>query len=184
MILSVLMNTITINEDAERSFPTLLPDDESLPFCDLSSSSIIYPEALPDGSPSRPPTPPNSVCQSFANMSQLELEAFAAVQECARFVNSLYISEVLVRTPELLFLNLVTLEGESHCLELTEKGWRICSDKLDCMYGDFRKTQHHISYYETIYALLNTISPLFCEKFGAALSEELTTKLADRINEK
>ena len=34
------------------------------------------------------------------------------------------------------------------------------------------------------YALLNAISPLFCEKFGAALSEELTTKLADRINEK
>jgi hypothetical protein len=61
----------------------------------------------------RPPTPPNSVCGHSVEMSQMELEAFAAVQEVAvaSFVKSIHISEVLVRTPDLLFLNLITLEG-------------------------------------------------------------------------
>uniref|UniRef100_A0A914NIQ2 GSKIP domain-containing protein n=1 Tax=Meloidogyne incognita TaxID=6306 RepID=A0A914NIQ2_MELIC len=84
------------------------------------------------------PTPSIS-CETCTQLSQLEVEAFAAVGEVATFVKSISVSEILTRTPELLFLNLVTLENESYCIELTQKGWRICSDRLDCMYGDFRK---------------------------------------------
>lgn len=43
----------------------------------------------------------------------MEVEAFKAVQEMAVFVKSFSVSEVLARTPVLVFLNLdlVTLEG-------------------------------------------------------------------------
>ncbi|KAH7676038.1 hypothetical protein AAVH_42053, partial [Aphelenchoides avenae] len=74
----------------------------------------------------------SSSCETCAQMSQLEVEAFTAVQEMALFVKSVSVSEVLSRTPELIFLNLVTLEENTYCVELTQRGWRICSDRADC----------------------------------------------------
>lgn len=50
-------------------------------------------------------------CESGAHLSQLEVEAFKALEEMIRFVKTVNFSEVLARTPELIFLNLVTLEG-------------------------------------------------------------------------
>lgn len=123
------------------------------------------------------------------------------------------------RTPELIFINVVTLEGklifihiflllfsyygyllvlnycsaklnyivqmlitiikgkyflgECFCVELTQRGWRICSDRQDCMYGDFRKVDMHARYFDTIYALLDSVSPKYREKFAESLSEKL-----------
>uniref|UniRef100_A0A914H7N4 GSKIP domain-containing protein n=1 Tax=Globodera rostochiensis TaxID=31243 RepID=A0A914H7N4_GLORO len=78
-----------------------------------------------------------------------EKDAFAAVREMAPFVTTISISELLPRTPELLFLNIVTLENESFCVELTQRGWRVCADRLDCMNADFHKLDMHVVYYET-----------------------------------
>nr|CAD2189003.1 unnamed protein product [Meloidogyne enterolobii] len=132
------------------------------------------------------PTPSIS-CETCTQLSQLEVEAFAAVGEVATFVKSISVSEILTRTPELLFLNLVTLENESYCIELTQKGWRICSDRLDCMYGDFRKLEMHINYYETIYSLLDSLSKLYRDQFSSSLAsklgklqEERTSKMTER----
>ncbi|KAH7707016.1 hypothetical protein AAVH_25747 [Aphelenchoides avenae] len=52
-------------------------------------------------------------CESGAHLSQLEVEAFKALEEMIRFVKTVNFSEVLARTPELIFLNLVTLEDLS-----------------------------------------------------------------------
>uniref|UniRef100_A0A915D5J0 GSKIP domain-containing protein n=1 Tax=Ditylenchus dipsaci TaxID=166011 RepID=A0A915D5J0_9BILA len=112
-------------------------------------------------------------CANSTNMSLLETEAFAAVREISSFVHSICISEVLTRTPELIFLNLVTVEGECYCLELTQKGWRICSDRQDCMYGDFRKLELHSKYFETIYQLLDFVSAGYRQRFANQLSEKL-----------
>uniref|UniRef100_A0A915P1Q2 GSKIP domain-containing protein n=1 Tax=Meloidogyne floridensis TaxID=298350 RepID=A0A915P1Q2_9BILA len=128
------------------------------------------------------PTPSIS-CETCTQLSQLEVEAFAAVGEVATFVKSISVSEILTRTPELLFLNLVTLER-----------WRICSDRLDCMYGDFRKLggilawlEMHINYYETIYSLLDSLSKLYRDQFSSSLAtklgklqEERTSKMTER----
>ncbi|CAK5084939.1 unnamed protein product [Meloidogyne enterolobii] len=136
-------------------------------------------------SPSSPT--PSISCETCTQLSQLEVEAFAAVGEVATFVKSISVSEILTRTPELLFLNLVTLENESYCIELTQKGWRICSDRLDCMYGDFRKLEMHINYYETIYSLLDSLSKLYRDQFSSSLAsklgklqEERTSKMTER----
>ena len=45
---------------------------------------------------------------------------------------------MLPRTPELIFVNVTTVEGTPYCLELTFKGWRVCSTRHDCMMGDWQ----------------------------------------------
>ena len=139
------------------------------------------PTAAADDTGPSSPTPSISCETCSAQLSQLEIEAFAAVREVGPYVRSISVSEMLTRTPELLFLNLVTLEAESYCIELTQKGWRICSDRLDCMYGDFRKLDMHVQYYETIYALLDNLSKKYRDEFSVDLAQRLGQLQADRI---
>uniref|UniRef100_A0A914CRB0 GSKIP domain-containing protein n=1 Tax=Acrobeloides nanus TaxID=290746 RepID=A0A914CRB0_9BILA len=106
-------------------------------------------------------------------LSLLENEAISAVREVSGFVKSIWISEVLPRTPDLIFLNITSIEGLTYCIELTQRGWRICSDKEDCMYGDFRRLELHAKYFETIYQLLDQISAEYRNQFGKSLEEKL-----------
>ncbi|KJH44811.1 hypothetical protein DICVIV_09157 [Dictyocaulus viviparus] len=106
--------------------------------------------------------------------SQLEEEAVEAVREFSYAVQSLCISEMLPRTNELLFLNLTTLEGKSYCIELTAKGWRIASNRADCMNGDFRQLHVHTQYFESLNQLLDSISPSYRQRFGEKLNEKLS----------
>ncbi|KAL7073483.1 hypothetical protein ACQ4LE_007021 [Meloidogyne hapla] len=92
-------------------------------------------------------------------ISPLELEALLAVQQFAVAVESIAVSEMLPRTPELIFVNLTTLEGQPHCLELTSKGWRVTSLRTDCMHGDFTKMEMFTNYYNTFNELMDVISP-------------------------
>lgn len=134
-------------------------------------SSPRSPQTARDTGPTSPT--PSIACETCSQLSQLEIEAYSAVREIAPYVRSISVSEVLTRTSELMFLNLVTLENESYCIELTQKGWRICSDRLDCMYGDFRKIDMHVQYYDTIYALLDSLSQLYRDEFSADLAQRL-----------
>lgn len=43
--------------------------------------------------------------------NSLELEAIAAVHELSFAVEAIFVSEMLPRTPELIFVNVTTLEG-------------------------------------------------------------------------
>ena len=83
----------------------------------------------------------------------LELEAIAAVHELAtqvevwelniplknNLLQSISVSEMLPHTPDLIFVNLKTQEGQPYTLELTMKGWRIASSQTDSMNGDYTK---------------------------------------------
>uniref|UniRef100_A0A183BS59 DUF727 domain-containing protein n=1 Tax=Globodera pallida TaxID=36090 RepID=A0A183BS59_GLOPA len=106
--------------------------------------------------------------------SALEKDAFSAISEMAPFVTTIAISELLSRTSELIFLNIVTLENESFCVELTQRGWRVCSDRLDCMNGDFHKLDMHVVYYESINQLLDSLSQQYRDRFSAALASKLS----------
>lgn len=114
-----------------------------------------------------------SNCKCNGECSTLENEAYAAVSEVATFVKIFCISEVLARSPDLLFFNLVILEDKCYCIELTQRGWRICSERLDCMYGDFRHPELFAKYFETIYQLLDQISPDYRKKFSESLKNKL-----------
>ncbi|EYC07709.1 hypothetical protein ANCDUO_18634 [Ancylostoma duodenale] len=80
---------------------------------------------------------------------------------------------MLPRTSELLFLNLTTLEHVTYCIELTGKGWRIASNRADCMNGDFRQLHMHTKYFESLNQLLDTVSPSYRQRFGGQLIDKL-----------
>ncbi|KAH7725607.1 hypothetical protein AAVH_06787 [Aphelenchoides avenae] len=113
----------------------------------------------------------SSSCETGAQTSQLEVEACKAVQETALFVKSVRVSDVLARTPELIFLNLVTLEENTYCVELTHRGWRIRSDRADAANCD-ASLELYAKYFETIHALLDDVSPTYRDRFAVPPSEK------------
>ena len=78
------------------------------------------------------------------------------------------------------------VSGQPYCLELTLKGWRITSLRHDCMIGDFTKLQLFTKYYDSLYDLMETISPgyqvLFDEKVAAKLRDLEVTQLSDKFS--
>ncbi|CAA21510.1 GSKIP domain-containing protein [Caenorhabditis elegans] len=105
--------------------------------------------------------------------SSLELEAIAAVHELSFAVQSISVSEMLPRTPDLIFVNVTTLEAQPYCLELTLKGWRITSLRSDCMVGDFTRLELFTKYYDSLYLLMDDISPGYRERFSEKLVQRL-----------
>ncbi|KAI6218022.1 GSK3-beta interaction protein [Aphelenchoides fujianensis] len=105
--------------------------------------------------------------------SSLELEALAAVHQLSFAVQSISISEMLPRTPELIFVNVTTLEGQPYCLELTQKGWRVTSLRTDCMAGDFTRMDLFVKYYDSLFNLMEVLSPGYKEMFSEKLEQRL-----------
>ncbi|CAD5232228.1 unnamed protein product [Bursaphelenchus xylophilus] len=105
--------------------------------------------------------------------STLELEALAAVHQLSHAVQSISVSEMLPRTPELIFVNLTTAEGQPYCLELTHKGWRVTSLRSDCMQGDFTRMELFTKYYDSLYDLMEVLSPGYKQRFGEKVSQKL-----------
>ncbi|VDO36491.1 unnamed protein product, partial [Brugia timori] len=119
--------------------------------------------------------------------SILEKEALAAIREIGFAVRMISLPEALPRTADLIFMNLITLEANlillqsiitlmlsdrMYCIELTQRGWRVASDRHDSMNGDYRQLDLHTRYFETIYQLLNVISPEFRNQFANKLSNK------------
>ncbi|KIH50884.1 hypothetical protein ANCDUO_19034 [Ancylostoma duodenale] len=59
------------------------------------------------------------------------------------------------------------------CLELTHKGWRITSLRLDCMVGDFTRLELFTKYYDSLFSLMDDISPGYRARFGEKLALKL-----------
>ncbi|VDM63785.1 unnamed protein product [Angiostrongylus costaricensis] len=133
----------------------------------------------------------SSLNRSFASMdpgsrgeSLLELEAIAvtpnlfnyllaAVHELSFGVQSISISEMLPRTPDLIFVNLTTLEEQPFCVELTHKGWRITSLRCDCMMGDFTRLQLFVKYYDSLHSLMCEISSGYRSRSDERIAHQL-----------
>ncbi|EFO14021.1 hypothetical protein LOAG_14504 [Loa loa] len=119
----------------------------------------------------------NDIAEQCANFglgdSMLEKEAVAAIREVGFAVRMISLPEALPRTADLIFMNLITLEDRTYCIELTQRGWRVASDRHDSMNGDYRQLDLHTRYFETIYQLLNVISPEFRNQFATKLSNKL-----------
>lgn len=124
--------------------------------------------AQPPGSLVSPPSRKSSNVSpndDQANLNALEIEAIAAVHELRALVKDLYVSDKLPRTPDLIYLNLTTLEGQPFCVELTSlKGWRVTSIRHDCMNGDVAHLDLHIQYFDSLHSLMDHVSVGYGEK--------------------
>lgn len=98
----------------------------------------------------------------------LHNEAHRVVKEIKFGVLEAHVSEKLVHTDSIAFINIKTFEKQEWCIELTASGYAIVSQKFDTI-----KNSEHDEVYETVEALMNRISPEYLKIFNEKVSEKL-----------
>ncbi|KAM4625173.1 GSK3-beta interaction protein isoform 1-T2 [Polymixia lowei] len=107
-------------------------------------------------------------CVELGDVKDMRLEAEAVVNDVLFAVSEMYVSQSLDSALDVAYINVETREGNRYCLELTEAGLRVVGYAFDQVDEDL-STQYH----ETVYSLLDTLSPGYREAFGNALLQRL-----------
>ncbi|XP_006879118.1 PREDICTED: GSK3-beta interaction protein [Elephantulus edwardii] len=102
------------------------------------------------------------------DMKDMRLEAEAVVSDVLFAVNSMLVSQSLRCADDVAYINVETREGSRYCLELTEAGLRVVGHAFDQVDEALQ-----MPYHETVYSLLDTLSPAYREAFGNALLQRL-----------
>ncbi|XP_064628523.1 GSK3-beta interaction protein-like [Lineus longissimus] len=103
----------------------------------------------------------------------LKIEAKEAVKEIRYAVQFVELSSKLTHTQQMVYFNMTTKENTKYCVELSASGFRIVGKSFDSIEDDDSK------YFETIYALLDNISPGYRHTFGDALLAKLNMLQAE-----
>ncbi|KAF4084035.1 hypothetical protein AMELA_G00124130 [Ameiurus melas] len=101
-------------------------------------------------------------------VKDMRLEAEAIVSDVLFAVSNMFVSKTLSSGLDLAFINVETREGKRYCLELSEAGLRVVGYTFDQVDPGL-STQYH----ETVYSLLDSLSPGYREAFGNALLQRL-----------
>ncbi|XP_028294282.1 GSK3-beta interaction protein [Gouania willdenowi] len=107
-------------------------------------------------------------CVELSDVKDMRLEAEAVVDDVLFAVTEMHVSQNLSSALDVAYINVETREGNRYCLELTEAGLRVVGYAFDQVDEEL-STQ----YYETVYSLLDTLSPGYREAFGNALLQRL-----------
>lgn len=125
----------------------------------------------------------NGVSQSEENelngfdgtdIKDMRLEAEAVVNDVLFAVNNMFVSKNLRCADDVAYINVETRERNRYCLELTEAGLRVVGYAFDQV-DDHLQTPYH----ETVYSLLDTLSPAYRDAFGNALLQRLEALKTD-----
>lgn len=110
-------------------------------------------------------------------------EAQAVMNDVSSFVSKMSISENLPITESGIYFNLETKESKRYTIEMSTAGFRIsgqgfdCIDTPDCANGQGEggdRGDNIFSSFETIYALLDSISPAYRVSFSSSLASMLS----------
>ncbi|XP_063353000.1 GSK3-beta interaction protein [Pelmatolapia mariae] len=104
----------------------------------------------------------------LGDVKDMRLEAEAVVNDVLFAVSEMHVSQSLNSASDVAYINVETREGNRYCLELTEAGLRVVGYTFDQV-DENLTTQYH----ETVYSLLDTLSPGYREAFGNALLQRL-----------
>ncbi|XP_068437212.1 GSK3-beta interaction protein [Clinocottus analis] len=107
-------------------------------------------------------------CVELGNVKDMGLEAEAVVKDVLFAVAEMHVSKSLNSTSDVAYINVETREGNRYCVELSEAGLRVVGHAFNQVDEDL-STQ----YYETVYSLLDSLSPGYREAFGNALLQRL-----------
>ncbi|XP_029349641.1 GSK3-beta interaction protein [Echeneis naucrates] len=107
-------------------------------------------------------------CVELGDVKDMRLEAEAVVNDVLFAVTQMHVSQSLNSELDVAYINVETREGNLYCLELTEAGLRVVGYAFDQVDEDLSD-----QYYETVYSLLDTLSPGYTEAFGNALLQRL-----------
>lgn len=94
-------------------------------------------------------------------------EAQGVINDVKDHVRIIEVSKTIPSSNSRIFLNVETLEGNRYTFELTVQGFRFCGKDFD--HNDW----DNADYFETPYALLNSVSPRFKEAFVDVLFRKL-----------
>ncbi|XP_028849110.1 GSK3-beta interaction protein [Denticeps clupeoides] len=107
-------------------------------------------------------------CVQLEDVKDMRLEAEAVVSDVLFAVSHMHVSQALNNALDVAYINVETREGDRYCLELTEAGLRVVAYAFDRV-DESLSSQYH----ETVYSLLDSISPGYREAFGNALLQRL-----------
>ncbi|XP_072221227.1 GSK3-beta interaction protein [Leuresthes tenuis] len=107
-------------------------------------------------------------CIELGDVKDMRLEAEAVVNDVLFAVAEMHVSQSLTSASDVAYINVETREGNRYCLELTEAGLRVVGYAFDQVNEDL-----NTPYHETVYSLLDTLSPGYREAFGNALLQRL-----------
>lgn len=137
-------------------------------------------------------------CVVLGSVKDMSLEAEAVVKDVLFAVDEMHVSQSLNSASDVAYINVETREGNRYCLELTEAGlrvsfvkraalWRRVLFPIVCMFYNeipsgeqvvgyaFNQVDEdsNTQYHETVYSLLDKLSPGYREAFGNALLQRL-----------
>ncbi|CAI8045811.1 GSK3-beta interaction protein [Geodia barretti] len=99
---------------------------------------------------------------------EFKKEAQQSLDEVRYALSEGWVSERLESSSQYAYLNLTTREGQEYCVRLSGRGFQVVGRSHDEVSGEEGGT------WETVYSLLNCISPSYSSSFSA--------RLADRLN--
>lgn len=98
-------------------------------------------------------------------------EAKKACKQIKFATKQAFLSTSLPITNDIAYFNIETLESNKYCIELTASSYTIVANIFDTIDENF--TQSNLNRYETIDALINSISPLYTQSFNESLANKL-----------
>lgn len=107
-------------------------------------------------------------CAVLGGVKDMRLEAEAVVNDVLFAVGEMHVAQSLNSASDVAYINVETREGNRYCLELTEAGLRVVGYAFNEVDEEL-STQYH----ETVYSLLDGLSPGYREAFGNALLQRL-----------
>lgn len=107
-------------------------------------------------------------CVDLGGVKDMRLEAEAIVNDVLFAVTKMHVSQSLNSALDVAYINVEIKEGNQYCLELTEAGLRVVGYAFDHVNEDL-STHYH----ETVYSILDSLSPGYREAFGNALLQRL-----------
>lgn len=105
--------------------------------------------------------------EKILDKDQWKVEASAVINDVKSHVQQISISN-LDGTDQFIFLNLTTLEGQDYCIQMSQMGFSITGMVYDS------STIEASVFFDTPYALLDSISPKYRESFAQKLIDSLT----------
>ncbi|XP_077179733.1 GSK3B-interacting protein isoform X2 [Paroedura picta] len=108
------------------------------------------------------------------DVKDMRLEAEAVVNDVLFAVANMFVSKTLPCAEDVAYINVETRERNRYCLELTEAGLRVVGYAFDQVDDSVQN-----SYHETVYSLLDSVSPAYREAFGNALLQRLEALKSD-----
>ncbi|XP_053141631.1 GSK3B-interacting protein isoform X2 [Hemicordylus capensis] len=101
-------------------------------------------------------------------VKDMRVEAEAVVNDVLFAVSNMFVSKSLSCAEDVAYINVETRERNRYCLELTEAGLRVVGYAFDQVDDGVQNPYH-----ETVYSLLDSVSPAYREAFGNALLQRL-----------